>query len=36
MKGSEFDLLHYHLQKISLKEGVSYIDFPKWLKNNKS
>ena len=43
MKGSEFvfdsaDLLYYHLQKISLKRGGSYVDSPKWLKksNNKS
>ena len=38
MKGSRFirdsvDLEHYHLQKISLKRGGSYIDSPKWLKN---
>ena len=40
MKGSEFvfnsvDLLYYHLHKISLKRGESYIDSPKWLKNKK-
>ena len=42
MRGIEFffdsaDLLHYHLQKISLsgKEG-SYIDCLKWLKNKKA
>ena len=38
MTGSEFicdsvDLLYYHLQKIGLKRGGSYIDFPEWLKN---
>ena len=38
-KGSNFvfnsvDLLYYHLHKISLKRGGSYIDSPKWLKNN--
>ena len=27
------DLLYYHLHKISLKRGRSYIDSPKWLKN---
>ena len=37
MKGSEFvldsiDLLYYHLQKISLNRGGSYIDSPIWLK----
>ena len=37
-KGSNFvfnsvDLLYYHLHKISLKRGGSYIDSPKWLKN---
>ena len=42
MKGSEFifdsvNLLHYHLQKTSLKRtGSSYIDSPKWLKNKKA
>ena len=30
------DLLYYHLQKISLKRGGSYIDSPKWLKNKKA
>ena len=37
MIGSEYsvDLLYYHLQKISLKRGWSYIDSFKWLKNNK-
>ena len=42
MKGSEFifdsvNLLHYHLQKTSLKRTVSsYIDSPEWLKNKKT
>ena len=41
MTGSEFirdsvDLLYYHLQKISLKRGESYIDSPEWLKNKKA
>ena len=41
MRGSEFvrdsiDLLYYHLQKIGLKRGGSYIDSPKWLKNKKT
>ena len=41
MRGSEFnfdsvDLLYYHLQKISLKRGRSYIDSPEWLKNKKA
>ena len=41
MRGSEFvrnsiDLLYYHLQKISLKRGRSYIDSPKWLKNKNA
>ena len=36
MKRSEFvfnsvDLLYYHLHKINLKRGESYIDFPEWL-----
>ena len=40
MRGSNFirynvDLLYYHLQKIGLKRGGSYIDSPKWLKNKK-
>ena len=40
MRESEFicdsvDLLYYHLQKISLKMGGSYIDSPEWLKNVK-
>ena len=29
-------LLYYHLQKISLKRGGSYIDSPEWLKNRKA
>ena len=38
MKGSDFifdsvDLLCHHLQKVSPKWSISYIDFPKWLKN---
>ena len=38
MRGSEFvfdgiDLLHYNLHKTSLNRGGSYIDSPKWLKN---
>ena len=41
MRGSEFnfgsvDLLYYHLQKIILKRGESYIDSPEWLNNKKS
>ena len=41
MRGSEFvfdtiDLLHYHLQKIGLKRGGSYIDSPEWLKDKKA
>ena len=41
MRGSEFvfdsiDLLYYHLQKIGLKRGGSYIDSPEWLKNKKA
>ena len=41
MRGSEFtpdsiNLLHYHLQKTSLKKtGSSYIDSPEWLKTKK-
>ena len=39
--GSEFvfdsvDLLCYHLNKISLNRGGSYIDSFKWLKSKKS
>ena len=38
MKGSSFtferiDLLEYHLHKISLNRGSSYINSPEWLKN---
>ena len=38
MKGSSFtferiDLLEYHLHKISLNRGSSYIESPEWLKN---
>ena len=38
MKGSSFtferiDLLEYHLHKISLNRGSSYIDSPIWIKN---
>ena len=41
MRGSEFvfdsiDLLHYNLQKISLKRDGSYIDSLKWLTNKKA
>ena len=42
IRGSEFipdsvDLLYYNLQKISLnRNGSSYIDSPKWLKNKKA
>ena len=41
MRGSEFirdsvDLLCYHLQKIGLKRGASYIDSPEWLENKKA
>ena len=40
MKGSNYifeciDLLEYHLHKISLNRGSSYIESPKWLKNKK-
>ena len=30
------NLLYYHLQKIGLKRGGSYIDSPEWLKNKKA
>ena len=30
------NLLYYHLQRIILKRGGSYVDSPKWLKNKKS
>ena len=38
MKGSGYifdkvDLLEYHLHKISLNRGSSYINSPEWLKN---
>ena len=41
MRKSEFvrdsiGLLYYHLQKIGLKRGGSYIDSPEWLKNRKA
>ena len=40
MKGSSYifervDLLEYHLHKISLNRGSSYIECPEWLKNKK-
>ena len=40
MKGSSYifervDLLEYHLHKISLNRGSSYIESPTWLKNKK-
>ena len=40
MKGSSYifeciDLLEYHLHKISLNRGSSYIDSPIWIKNKK-
>ena len=39
-KGSSFtfervDLLQYHLHKISLNRGSSYIDSPEWIKNKR-
>ena len=41
MKRSEFifdsvDILYYNLNKISLNQGWSYINFPEWLKNKKA
>ena len=38
MKGSSYtfesvDLLEYHLHKISLNRGSSYIKSPEWIKN---
>ena len=41
MRRSDFvcnsiDLLYYHIQKIGLKRGGSYIDSPEWLKNKKA
>ena len=40
MKGSDFifesvDLLYYHLHKISLKRGKSYIKSLEWLRNKE-
>ena len=40
MKGSSFtfehiDLLEYHLHKISLNRGGSYIESPDWIKNKE-
>ena len=40
MKGSSYiferiDLLEYHLHKISLNRGSSYIESPKWLHNKR-
>ena len=40
MKGSSYiferiDLLEYHLHKISLNRGSSYIDSPIWIKNKR-
>ena len=40
-RGSEFihksvDLLYYHLHKISLKRGKSYIESPEWFKNKRA
>ena len=39
--GSDFifesnELLDYHLYKISLKRGKSYIKSPKWLENKRA
>ena len=41
MRGSEFvydsvDVLYYNFNKVSLSRGGSYIDSPKWLKNEKA
>ena len=41
MKGSSYifdkvDLLEYHLHKISLNRGRSYINSHEWLKNKKA
>ena len=38
MKGSSYiferiDLLEYHLHKISLNKGSSYIESPEWIHN---
>ena len=40
MKGSSYifesiDLLEYHLHKITLDRGSSYIESPTWIKNKK-
>ena len=40
MKGSSFtfehiDLLEYHLHKISLNRGSSYIESPEWIQNKR-
>ena len=40
MKGSSYifervDLLEYHLHKISLNRGNSYIESPEWIKHKK-
>ena len=40
MKGSSYifehvDLLEYHLHKISLNRGSSYIESPEWMKHKK-
>ena len=40
MKGSSYvfervDLLEYHLHKISLNSGSSYIESPEWIKHKK-
>ena len=41
MKGSDcifdrVDLLEYHLHKISLNRGSSYVNSPEWLKNKRA
>ena len=41
MRGSEFvcdsvDVLYYNLNKVSFSRGGSYIDCPKWVKNNEA
>ena len=41
MRGSNFifervELLEYHLHKISINRGSSYIDSPNWIKNKKA
>ena len=41
MKGSDFgfdgvNFLYYDVDKMSLNRGGSYIDSPKWIKNEKS